>query len=310
LAALQQDGYAIEFIPEERQTVEYCITAVRQNENALTDVPDRFKTREVCDAANAEYDEEALKAAIEGLDPDNDDYSSHYFQKGEEAMGKEDFDGALEFYNKALKYIEHPSTYSQRAKAYEGKGENDKALADYTKALSLPAGIYYKPSGSYYNRALLYEKLKDYDNAIADYTQAIEAGFDTDYPSHAGVANNKIAGVLTDKGLAAYNAKDNDTAFTLWLKAAEMGNRGAQSNVGVCYDQGWGTAADKAKAVYWYQKAADQGHGQSCFNLANSYLDGTGGLPVDKEKAVYWYGKAVEAGYEKAKAKLEELKGK
>jgi TPR repeat protein len=154
---------------------------------------------------------------------------------------------------------------------------------------------------------LLYEKLKDYDNAIADYTKAIEAGFDTDFPSHAGVANNKIAGVLTDKGLAAYNAKDNDTAFPLWLKAAEMGHMWAQSNVGVCYAQGWGTPADQEKAVYWYQKAADQGHGQSCFNLANNYMDGTGGLPADKEKAVEYYKKAVEAGYEKAKPKLEEL---
>jgi TPR repeat protein len=290
LAAVEGDGYLLKEVPDEFKTAELCLAAVKQYPGAMEFVPDEIKT------------EEFIKATGE-----QEEFSRVFFEQAEEAAGKDDVDGALELYTKALGCQEHPSIYSQRAKAYERKGENDKALADYEKALSMPADEYYKPSGSYFNRAELYSRLKDYDNAIADYTRAIEAGFDTDYPSHAGKAQKGIAYVLTDKGIAAYNAKDNDTAFPLWLKAAEMGHMWAQSNVANCYSQGWGTPVDKEKYVYWLQKASEQGHGQACYNLANGYLDGTGGLPVDKEKAVEYYKKAVEAGYEKAKAKLEEL---
>ena len=43
-------------------------------------------------------------------------------------------------------------------------------------------------------------------------------------------------------------------------KAAEQGYAQAQFDLGHCYFYGWGVAEDKAEAVKWYRKAAEQGH--------------------------------------------------
>ena len=42
--------------------------------------------------------------------------------------------------------------------------------------------------------------------------------------------------------------------------AAKQRNMYAQYNLGVCYENGRGVNINKAKAVEWYQKAANQGY--------------------------------------------------
>jgi hypothetical protein len=42
--------------------------------------------------------------------------------------------------------------------------------------------------------------------------------------------------------------------------AAEQGHVAAQYNIGIMYEQGIGTAKDRAKAKQWFKKAADQGY--------------------------------------------------
>ena len=44
-----------------------------------------------------------------------------------------------------------------------------------------------------------------------------------------------------------------------WRKAAEQGDAKAQYYLGHCYNMGEGVAQDKAEAVKWYRKAAEQG---------------------------------------------------
>ncbi len=51
------------------------------------------------------------------------------------------------------------------------------------------------------------------------------------------------------------------------------------------YDEGEGVALDDAKAVYWYEKASEQGHTKSQHNLALMYDEGEG-VEEDNEKAV------------------------
>lgn len=46
-------------------------------------------------------------------------------------------------------------------------------------------------------------------------------------------------------------------------RAAEQGDAEAQFDLGVMYDYGDGVAKDKAKAVYWYTKAAEQGNAEA-----------------------------------------------
>ena len=49
-------------------------------------------------------------------------------------------------------------------------------------------------------------------------------------------------------------------ALPLYQYLAEQGNPGAQSNLGYMYGTGQGVTQDYNQAVYWYNKAADQGN--------------------------------------------------
>ncbi|MCD7802218.1 MAG: SEL1-like repeat protein, partial [Clostridiales bacterium] len=59
----------------------------------------------------------------------------------------------------------------------------------------------------------------------------------------------------------------------------------------------------KAKAAYWYEKAAQQGIAQAQFNLAACYYNGQG-VTRDRAKAKEWFQKAADQGVEQAKAIL------
>ena len=52
---------------------------------------------------------------------------------------------------------------------------------------------------------------------------------------------------------------------------------------------------DRARAVHWYTKAAEQGHAQAQFNLGVCFLTGQG-VEQDLARAVHWYTKAAEQG--------------
>jgi TPR repeat protein len=56
---------------------------------------------------------------------------------------------------------------------------------------------------------------------------------------------------------------------------------------------------DYKQAVYWYQKAADQGYAEAQSILGVMYAFGKGVLKNDKQ-AVYWYQKAAEQGLAEA----------
>ena len=47
------------------------------------------------------------------------------------------------------------------------------------------------------------------------------------------------------------------------------------------------------KAIYWYEKSAEQGNHHVQNNLANIYKNGDG-IDKDMNKAIYWYKKAAE----------------
>jgi TPR repeat protein len=67
------------------------------------------------------------------------------------------------------------------------------------------------------------------------------------------------------------------------------------------YHAGQGTKIDKTEALYWYEKAAEQGHGDGCMSVAIFYR---AGIVVDKDLnvALSWAEKAkeiVEENYDK-----------
>jgi TPR repeat protein len=53
----------------------------------------------------------------------------------------------------------------------------------------------------------------------------------------------------------------------LLFDLAKQGNADAQNNLGAVYANNKGTLKDAKQAVYWYQKAADQGQAKAQYNL-------------------------------------------
>ena len=80
-----------------------------------------------------------------------------------------------------------------------------------------------------------------------------------------------------------------------------------QNNLGTAFFYGGdGTPQDYSKALYWYQKAADQGLAKAQTNLGFLYANGQG-VPKNYAQAAIWYRKAADQGYAKAQDALNRL---
>jgi len=85
---------------------------------------------------------------------------------------------------------------------------------------------------------------------------------------------------------------DNKAAFSLFLKAARLGDHNAQHMVGYFYDEGEGVEKNIRKSLYWYKKSWRIGHQTStCSNIAKLYLEAG-----KNNRALYWYKKAANLG--------------
>jgi hypothetical protein len=60
LAAVKEDGSALEFVPENFITAELCLAAVQQDRHALNYVPEYLITEELYAAAGPEPDDDDL----------------------------------------------------------------------------------------------------------------------------------------------------------------------------------------------------------------------------------------------------------
>ncbi|MCF7848470.1 MAG: sel1 repeat family protein [Kiritimatiellales bacterium] len=87
------------------------------------------------------------------------------------------------------------------------------------------------------------------------------------------------------KGTAVYKS-DPAAAFGFFLKAAEAGHVSAMTGAGYCLETGTGTAVDYAKAIEWYEKAAQQNSLKACEGLARIYASCDDPQFHDGEKAV------------------------
>ena len=111
----------------------------------------------------------------------------------------------------------------------------------------------------------------------------------------------------------AMRKEDYTEALPLYEKAAEQGNANAQLNCGVMYFKGEGTAKDDAKAIYWCEKAVEQGE-ESAKELlpllkkhyASAILDDAlkAYETKDYKKALSLFEKAAEQGNASARFSL------
>ncbi len=76
---------------------------------------------------------------------------------------------------------------------------------------------------------------------------------------------------------------------TRWFrKAAEQGQRNAQTSMGFAYLEGRGVAKDEAEAARWYRQAAEQGEGLAQWQLAWMSQEGRG-MPANQDEALKWF---------------------
>ena len=120
--------------------------------------------------------------------------------------------------------------------------------------------------------------------------------------------SSPVAAQDFQKGLAAAQAGDFAKALKEWKPLAEAGDEGAQYNLGVMYDNGYGVPQDHKEAVKWYRLAGEQGIVSAQYNLASMYEFGDGVLQ-NNTMAHMWYNIASANGNEKAGGYRDELAG-
>ena len=106
----------------------------------------------------------------------------------------------------------------------------------------------------------------------------------------------KEAGTALDKG-------HFQGAERTYSELSNQGNRTAQLQLGLMYDEGLGIPKQHHQAVRWYSVAASQGDPEAPFYLGRIYQDGRGG-PKDYARARRWYRVAAERGNLKAAVNL------
>lgn len=106
-----------------------------------------------------------------------------------------------------------------------------------------------------------------------------------------------------DKGVAAAETGDFDTALAEWLPLAEAGDAKAQYNLGVLFLNGWGVTQNYVAALEMYRLAASQGFPDAQFSLGVLYSKGQG-IPKDYEQAFDLYRLAAKQGFVDAQHNL------
>ena len=94
-------------------------------------------------------------------------------------------------------------------------------------------------------------------------------------------------------------AKDPAAALDWFTRAAAQHHLLAINMVGRCYDLGWGTKIDKARAAECYRNAAERGLDWGMYNYATLLTLGEG-VAEDKVAALDWFRKAAKMGNAKA----------
>lgn len=66
-----------------------------------------------------------------------------------------------------------------------------------------------------------------------------------------------------DDGVVAFIKGDSATAIKIWQPLAVKGDKDAQYHLGYMFQTGTGVEQNTQKAHYWYNKAAQNGHGKA-----------------------------------------------
>jgi TPR repeat protein len=156
---------------------------------------------------------------------------------------------------------------------------------------------------------------QDDAQAVVWFTKAAEQGY-AEAQNNLGRMYSAGRGIVRDESEALDNALankvlghdlGNDDVAVFWFqKAAEQGHADAQCNLGVMYENAKGVERNLTQAVDWYRKSAEQGSVCGQFHLGYAYDDGFG-VPQHRAEAAVWYRKAAAQGDDDAREKLAVL---
>lgn len=121
----------------------------------------------------------------------------------------------------------------------------------------------------------------------------------SDFATTKNLAEQGYPESQVELGIMYAADQDYSRAVYWYQKAADQKHVLGQVSLGYMYSEGKGLRQDYSKAVYWYQKAADQGFAGGQHNLAFMYALGQG-VRQDFVKAKEWYGKACDNGVQRS----------
>ncbi|KAL1999000.1 hypothetical protein VTN02DRAFT_5215 [Thermoascus thermophilus] len=113
---------------------------------------------------------------------------------------------------------------------------------------------------------------------------------DRSYPYAQYYLGDGYASGLFNKG-----KEDYDRAFPLFVAASKHGHAEAGYRAALCYEFGWGSRVDAAKAYQFYRQAASKNHPGAMLRLGRACLNGDMGLGKRHREGVKWLKRAAES---------------
>ncbi|PYH97851.1 HCP-like protein [Aspergillus ellipticus CBS 707.79] len=96
-------------------------------------------------------------------------------------------------------------------------------------------------------------------------------------------------------GLFGKGKEDYDRAFTLFVAASKHGHVEACYRTALCYEFGWGTKAEAARAQQFYRQAASKNHPGAMIRMAKACLEGDMGLGKRYREGIKWMKRATDS---------------
>ncbi|KAI9698511.1 MAG: hypothetical protein M1836_004092 [Candelina mexicana] len=125
---------------------------------------------------------------------------------------------------------------------------------------------------------------------IREARQILQRLSDRSYPFAQYYLGDGYASGLFNKG-----KEDYDRAFPLFVSASKHGHAEAGYRAALCYEFGWGSRKDPAKAVQFYRQSASKSHPGAMTRLGKACLMGDMGLGHRYREGLKWLKRAAES---------------
>lgn len=299
--------------------MKYFSTAIEEDKitpESLSDKNRNLYTKCLYEALinQLEIPDDFARQAIVFLNYKSDSHPENIFSLGrlyDYGWGvKKDLNKAAELYTQAAEKGHARAMYNIGNMYMKGDGvTKDYAKAKYWYEKGAEKG----DDASLQGMALLYHNgwgvSKDLNKTADWYIKAANKGNETAIRNMSTLDSEQVFNWFkrnenkNDKNIYYYLAnmyqsgrgipKNTSVAHQYYMKAAKLGNAGAQYMIGYNYDEGYGgVKIDWKEAVKWYQKAANQNHSGAVYVLGEFYYFGVGGVKQDINKAIDYFKKA------------------